>query len=210
MYAIHDVEAVQKAFDNAQVSRSWKDIVDKIYPGAHYTSNGRVLSPYTGYTCNITGRQYGAYEPLPVSSCSSVDDIDDKLLSGDVIALDETGTRHIWTGGSEEQRAASALEALYQSCEVASNKSSHIGNIGERVYVTGTIFMKKKWRTFRGKQYWYYNIHSDVGDVVQYFGSGNFGEIEDHVSITVRVRHHDVMDGIRSTIVDFVKQVNKR
>ena len=85
--------------------------------------------------------------------------------------------------------------------EAKRSKSSHVGEIGDRIDITATITVVKVIDGFYGVSY-FTILENSKGDVFKYFGSAELGDKGETITLKATVKDHDKYDEVKQTVIN--------
>ena len=99
----------------------------------------------------------------------------------------------------EADKAAKAQREA--DLEAKRSKSSHVGEIGDRIDITATITVVKAIDGFYGVSY-FTILENSEGDVFKYFGSAELGDKGESITLKATVKDHDKYDQVKQTVIN--------
>lgn len=203
MFIVTDLNAVNNIFDS-KAPRQIEDLILEIYPEATIDKNKRAHAPYDGYICSLTGKTFRAGEYLPFNE----PDDNYRVMGGEhkfPIAIDLNGQEHKWDG-TRAQNLAVWSELITQTRAYDATKSNHVGNVGDKITLSGVVEMVKGFDGMYG-MVWIHVIKDLVGNVFIYKGTKRLADKGKQINLAAKVKSHGDRDGIKQTIIERPKLV---
>ena len=98
--------------------------------------------------------------------------------------------------------ANKAAEARREAeLEAKRSKSSHVGQIGDRIDITATIQVCKQVEGFYGICF-FTILENSKGDVFKYFGSAGLGEKGETITLKATIKDHSEYDQVKQTVIN--------
>lgn len=198
MFTVTDLARVNEIFESNE-PRPIREIMLEIYPDATEDCNGRFHAPCDGYVCPLTGKSFRAGEYLP-----NEEDAGSKTWKAR--AMDTDGKVHNWEG-TRAQIAAVNAELLTQSREEDAKTSDHLGVPGQRIKADVIIHVLKVYPNPYGGDTWFHVMKDTLGNVIFAKISKKLGGQGDRITINGKVKSHQERDGVKQTIINYVKVV---
>ena len=203
MFIVTDLNAVNNAYAS-KAPRPWKEVVLEVYPNATIDVNGRAHAPYDGYECSLTGRAFKAGEFLPMSE----PDDNYRVTCGErkfPTAVDLEGNEHKWDG-TRAQNLAVWSELITQARAYDAAKSNHVGNVGDKITLSGVVEMVKGFDGMYGIV-WIHVIKDLVGNVFVYKGTKRLADKGKQINLAAKVKSHGDREGVKQTLIERPKLV---
>lgn len=199
MFTITNLDRVNQVFESNE-PRPIRDIMLEIYPDATEDCNGRFHAPYDGYICPLTGKEFRAGEYLPNEEDSA------GSKTWNARGMDLGGNIHNWVG-TRAQIAAVNAELLAQSRAKDAETSEWLGKVGGRITAEVVVQALKAYPNPYGGTTWFHVLKDTFGNVIFAKISKKLGGSGDKLNISAKVKSHQDRDGVKQTIVNYVKVV---
>lgn len=187
------------AIHAAKTPRPINEIMREIYPEATFDGS-RYHAPCDGYECPLTGRVSRGGEYLPMSE-------EPAGIFKFPVTAEYKGDVVEWYGTMAQVKAVRD-ELHRQTDEVQAAISKHVGNVGDRCELTLKIDYVKEMGGFYGNTY-FHIMHDDSGNVIIYSGTKKLTKLGPVVKITAKVKSHGECNGVKQTVVERPKPVEK-